>query len=102
MPKTPKKAPDGFEEASQAPLEGTPLSGSVSDWVRQLEQVAEDMEERAEHMANVTYTSPTITGEVETTLDESTAVAAVPRVGRNDPCPCGSGKKYKNCHGKLS
>lgn len=23
-----------------------------------------------------------------------------PRVGRNDPCPCGSGKKYKNCHGK--
>jgi preprotein translocase subunit SecA len=22
--------------------------------------------------------------------------------GRNDPCPCGSGKKYKNCHGKSS
>ncbi|MBK9016477.1 MAG: SEC-C domain-containing protein [Saprospiraceae bacterium] len=22
------------------------------------------------------------------------------RVGRNDPCPCGSGKKYKQCHGK--
>jgi len=25
-----------------------------------------------------------------------------PRVGRNEPCPCGSGKKYKQCHGKLS
>ncbi|AOS98728.1 preprotein translocase subunit SecA [Microbulbifer aggregans] len=25
-----------------------------------------------------------------------------PRVGRNDPCPCGSGKKYKQCHGKLA
>ena len=25
-----------------------------------------------------------------------------PKVGRNDPCPCGSGKKYKNCHGKNS
>jgi len=25
--------------------------------------------------------------------------AAVPKVGRNDPCPCGSGKKYKQCHG---
>jgi len=25
-----------------------------------------------------------------------------PKVGRNDPCPCGSGKKYKHCHGKLS
>jgi preprotein translocase subunit SecA len=24
-----------------------------------------------------------------------------PRVGRNDPCPCGSGKKYKNCHMKM-
>ncbi|MBQ5700827.1 MAG: SEC-C domain-containing protein [Alistipes sp.] len=22
------------------------------------------------------------------------------KVGRNDPCPCGSGKKYKHCHGK--
>jgi preprotein translocase subunit SecA len=27
---------------------------------------------------------------------------ALPRVGRNEPCPCGSGKKYKQCHGKLS
>jgi preprotein translocase subunit SecA len=26
----------------------------------------------------------------------------VPRVGRNEPCPCGSGKKYKHCHGKLA
>jgi preprotein translocase subunit SecA len=25
-----------------------------------------------------------------------------PKVGRNDPCPCGSGKKFKNCHGKES
>jgi preprotein translocase subunit SecA len=23
------------------------------------------------------------------------------KVGRNDPCPCGSGKKYKHCHGKI-
>jgi preprotein translocase subunit SecA len=29
------------------------------------------------------------------------AVNAVPKVGRNDPCPCGSGKKYKQCHGRL-
>ncbi len=27
-------------------------------------------------------------------------VTASPRIGRNDPCPCGSGKKYKNCHGR--
>ena len=68
----------------------------------QIEQAAQDMESKAEHIANVTYTAPTETGEVQTTVDESTQVAAVPRVGRNDPCPCGSGKKYKFCHGRLS
>jgi preprotein translocase subunit SecA len=36
------------------------------------------------------------------------AVAAPPfvragtKVGRNDPCPCGSGRKYKQCHGRLA
>jgi preprotein translocase subunit SecA len=74
----------------------------------QLEQAAGDMEERAERIANVTYTAPTETGEIETKLDESTARDRAPasasavRVGRNDPCPCGSGKKYKQCHGKLA
>jgi preprotein translocase subunit SecA len=68
----------------------------------QLDEAAEAMEERAEHIANVTYTAPSETGEPESRVDESTAVAAVPRVGRNDPCPCGSGKKYKHCHGQLA
>ena len=73
----------------------------------QIDQAAEDLEARAEHIANVTYTAPTETGEVETTVDERTLsvqqkVAAGGRVGRNDPCPCGSGKKYKQCHGQLA
>ena len=75
----------------------------------QLEQAAEDMENRGESIANVTYSAPTETGEVETVVDEETVnkrVAAfggtVPRVGRNESCPCGSGKKYKHCHGKLA
>ena len=75
----------------------------------QLDEAAEALESRAENIANVTYTAPTETGEVETTVDETTqrklpAVAenSMPRVGRNDPCPCGSGKKYKLCHGKLT
>jgi preprotein translocase subunit SecA len=63
---------------------------------------AQQMEERAEQISNVTYTAPTETGEAETTVDPATLRAAVPQVGRNDPCPCGSGKKYKHCHGKLS
>ncbi|MDO5449169.1 MAG: SEC-C metal-binding domain-containing protein, partial [Clostridia bacterium] len=32
---------------------------------------------------------------------QETVHRAEPKVGRNDPCPCGSGKKYKNCCGKL-
>ncbi len=31
----------------------------------------------------------------------SPIVNDAPKIGRNDPCPCGSGKKYKNCHGKM-
>ena len=27
-------------------------------------------------------------------------VRVEPKIGRNDPCPCGSGKKFKQCHGK--
>jgi preprotein translocase subunit SecA len=28
-------------------------------------------------------------------------VRDLPKVGRNEPCPCGSGRKYKACHGKI-
>ena len=65
-------------------------------------QAAAAMEDRAERVSNVTYSAPSETGEVETTVDAATVAQEVPRVGRNDPCPCGSGKKYKQCHGKLS
>lgn len=71
----------------------------------QLDQAADAIESKGESIANVTYTAPTESGEVETTVDSSTVAPSasdVPRVGRNDPCPCGSGKKYKQCHGKLS
>jgi preprotein translocase subunit SecA len=68
----------------------------------QVAQAAEAIEERAGQMFNVTYTHPNEDGSVSQEADAATAVAAVPKVGRNEPCPCGSGKKYKNCHGKLS
>ncbi|WP_432456051.1 preprotein translocase subunit SecA [Agarivorans sp. QJM3NY_29] len=37
-----------------------------------------------------------------TTASNQPVVREGQKVGRNDPCPCGSGKKYKQCHGKLS
>ena len=73
----------------------------------QLNEAAQQIEDKAEHISNIVYTAPTETGEVETIVDAQTAgqrsaAADVPRVGRNDPCPCGSGQKYKQCHGKLA
>ncbi len=40
-------------------------------------------------------------GDAEPAADRATFVRNQPKVGRNEPCPCGSGKKYKQCHGKL-
>nr|VFK78422.1 MAG: protein translocase subunit secA [Candidatus Kentron sp. SD] len=37
-----------------------------------------------------------------TTSKEAPYVRSAPKVGRNDPCPCGSGKKYKKCHGRIT
>ena len=75
----------------------------------QLEEAAEALENRGDSITNLTYTSPT-----ETRVDEeesrrrqmaggvAASAALLAPVGRNDPCPCGSGKKYKQCHGKLT
>ncbi len=71
----------------------------------QLDEAAEALEARGENISNVTYTAPTETGEAQTTEAAQAALGgdsqAFLRVGRNEPCPCGSGKKYKQCHGKL-
>ena len=65
-------------------------------------QAAVAIEERAEQISNVTYTHPNEDGSVSQETDPATQVAEVARVGRKEPCPCGSGKKYKHCHGQLS
>ncbi|MFN3417001.1 MAG: preprotein translocase subunit SecA [Caldimonas sp.] len=68
----------------------------------QVAQAAEAIGDKAEHISNVTYTHPNEDGTVASETDPRTATVQVPKVGRNDPCPCGSGKKYKHCHGKLN
>jgi preprotein translocase subunit SecA len=78
------------------------VGGRPGGDLHQIDAAAQDIEARAEAISNVTYTAPTETGESETTVDQRTFAAAVPPVGRNEPCPCGSGKKYKHCHGALS
>ncbi|MGF6241424.1 preprotein translocase subunit SecA [Paraburkholderia sp. GAS38] len=88
----------------------------------QLEQVAEDLEEQGtsqlEHVefrhAEFAEAAAPVAAEAATAamigdaMSHSTHASAeplgdsVPKVGRNDPCPCGSGKKYKQCHGKIA
>ena len=65
----------------------------------QVEQAAAQLESQAEAISNVTYTAPDESGAPQTLAAEP-----APRVmvGRNEACPCGSGKKYKHCHGKLA
>ncbi len=50
------------------------------------------------------YDHPTLgAGEADAdVVVQQTIVRGGPKVGRNDPCPCGSGKKYKQCHGRLA
>ena len=69
----------------------------------QLDEAAVALEHQGETISNITYTAPDETGAPTTEIDPNT-IASNPfaGVGRNDPCPCGSGKKFKQCHGKLA
>jgi preprotein translocase subunit SecA len=73
----------------------------------QIQQAAQAIEERAEQISNVTYTAPDETGQPQVQAAGAAGgladlASTWGQVGRNEPCPCGSGKKYKQCHGKLA
>lgn len=79
----------------------------------ELEQASEQIEDDLAHVGNVRYQHDEFGGAGPDTGERAIAAAArgarddsevatMPRVGRNDPCPCGSGKKFKQCHGRLS
>jgi preprotein translocase subunit SecA len=71
----------------------------------QVAEAAQALEAQAGQLANVTYTHPNEDGSVSqeaAAADQPPQPAPGPKVGRNDPCPCGSGKKFKACHGKLA
>jgi preprotein translocase subunit SecA len=65
------------------------------------EQAAQALSLQAEAISNVTYTAPDESG-VPQTMALEPVLHQNRVVGRNEPCPCGSGKKYKHCHGKLA
>ncbi|WP_028214063.1 preprotein translocase subunit SecA [Paraburkholderia mimosarum] len=90
---------------------------------QQLEEAAEQIEEQGHHLENVEFrhaefaeadTAPAPAAAAPVAADAAAAMVGaamshtppvgndLPKVGRNDPCPCGSGKKYKLCHGKIT
>jgi preprotein translocase subunit SecA len=68
--------------------------GLKEDYVTYIYRV-ENIKLREEEMQQLTYSG----GEEEPNQRPSSPRKAQTKVGRNDPCPCGSGKKYKKCHG---
>lgn len=68
----------------------------AADEAEQLQQQAESQQKEA--LANAHYSKKSDLQSAATTPINS----KYPRVGRNAPCPCGSGKRYKACHGKLN
>ena len=67
-------------------------------------QQAESFQAQAPALSNVQYRHPGVNEEEQAeapVVAKQAPVARAPKVGRNEPCPCGSGKKYKHCHGKL-
>ena len=62
--------------------------------------VKEDESEKREDMNRYQAEKSDLNTEDQQEQGHQDPVRAEKRVGRNDPCPCGSGKKYKNCHGQ--
>jgi len=82
-------------------IEGFKMFQEMMDAARQeiismiykVQVIKEGEEELLQKKRNVTYGEPT-------RVSRSSAVRKTDKIGRNDPCPCGSGKKYKKCCGK--
>jgi preprotein translocase subunit SecA len=76
----------------------------------EIDQAAESMNDDLAKLADVQYQHAAPDQEVASlTGDPGDAIELIPapvrtgpKIGRNDPCTCGSGKKYKNCCGALS
>jgi preprotein translocase subunit SecA len=79
----------------------------------QVEEAERKAEEAAAAVRNVQYHHDDYNAAAESAEPAEAEQPAAPpqqqpftrstqKVGRNDPCPCGSGKKYKQCHGRLS
>jgi preprotein translocase subunit SecA len=79
------------EDIHQAKVEKTDMSRMRAN-KEEVEEVGEDYGANRRDMYTSTSTAAPVKQAPIRNVD--------PKIGRNDPCPCGSGKKYKQCHGK--
>ncbi|GAC26124.1 preprotein translocase subunit SecA [Paraglaciecola mesophila KMM 241] len=70
--------------------------------VEEQRRQADEQPKQYEHETASATQAPEEAPEAAPTARPGNALRDGPKVGRNDPCPCGSGLKYKQCHGKLS
>ena len=80
-------------KSEQAVRDAEALTSSREDGPRIIDQAPDDTPERAARRA--------MAAAMNTGLPKTAAPAVVPKLGRNEPCWCGSGKKYKHCHLRL-
>ncbi len=82
-------------------LDVTRLLVTVQIRSQDVEQSAPQADVQNVRYHHADYDEALVQSDQETTEAAQKPMPAAPKVGRNDPCPCGSGKKYKQCHGKL-
>ncbi len=93
---------DGDDLEEQAPDGETPFEISAASAARTAQahpQVHAKGLEPAQPQADLTYTAPSESGGAEIHRETAEEDPAYAGIGRNALCPCGSGKKYKKCHG---
>jgi preprotein translocase subunit SecA len=97
-----KPASDGRDHATAAGRGETATRSGVSADVSAADEVEAALPAglRPNRPTHLEYTAPSDSGGVDHHSDSSDDEFA--GVGRNDPCPCGSGKKFKRCHGGVS
>ena len=90
-------------QARQAAVAQQAAQAIAEERARQRIAVQEAAPEKHEDMSRYRTEKTDLSGnntQAEAPQPKQAPVRAEKRVGRNDPCPCGSGKKYKNCHGQ--
>jgi preprotein translocase subunit SecA len=91
-------SPDGDEEEEEEEDTEEALVGANGEQRRAAQNVVEDFTRNIQRKKDKEMAELQFVGGSGTATDKKQAVSAK-KAGRNDPCPCGSGKKYKKCHG---